>query len=182
MGLTRIRNCCLSYIGEINRVKFVKTLKARNGKSIEFKKIEPLGIDKEKLFLQLERLEKHFGELWEIRGKLLRACNKDNVLFSAAERLLQVAVEDCLNIGSQMIAGLGLARPDTYREIFTNLKEAGILSQELWLVMENFASFRDRLVHLYWKVSKKEIIAKLDEIGFLKTFAKQIAQNIEKMQ
>lgn len=141
----------------------------------------PLGIDKEKLFLQLERMEKHLKELWEIRDKLLKASGEDNILLSAAERLLQVTAEDCLNIGSQMIAGLGLARPDTYREIFTNLKEAKILSQEIGSVMESFASFRNRLVHLYWKVSRQETIAKLEEIDFLKTFAAQIAEYIEKI-
>lgn len=133
----------------------------------------PSGIDREKLMLQLDRLEEQLHRLKIVNDKL-KTSLEDIVLLPAAERLLQVSTEQCINIGSHLIAGLGLARADTYREVFTRLKESGILSEELGVIMESFASFRNRLVHLYWEVTKEEVISKLGEIGSFKEFAKAI--------
>ncbi|MFH1856407.1 MAG: DUF86 domain-containing protein [Candidatus Omnitrophota bacterium] len=137
----------------------------------------PLGIDREKMMLQLERLEEHLERLLKIRAKL--QASKDDTFFSAAERLLQVSIEDCLNIGNHIISGLGLRRPDTYREIFSRLKEAKIISGKIGDAMEGLASFRNRLVHLYWKVSNEEIMEKLEDIDVLKKFVAQISKYVE---
>lgn len=138
----------------------------------------PSGIDRERVMLQLGRLEEHLSRLKEIKDKL-KDLPEDNILLSSAERLLQVSIEDCLNIGSHIIAGLGLVRADTYREVFTRLKEANILKEELGTKMEQFASFRNRLVHLYWEVSRDEVISKLQEIESLKEFAQAVLRCIE---
>ncbi|KPJ56575.1 MAG: hypothetical protein AMJ42_05170 [Deltaproteobacteria bacterium DG_8] len=141
----------------------------------------PMGIDKEKVMLQLRRVEEYLGNLRSIANKL-KETEKDVVLLHAAERLLQIAIEECLNIGSHIIAGLGLTRADTYREVFTRLKDANILSGKLGEAMEEFASFRNRLVHLYYEVSKEEVVSKLEEIYCLKDFAKQIVKYIESIE
>jgi uncharacterized protein YutE (UPF0331/DUF86 family) len=104
----------------------------------------PLGIDKEKLSLQLGR------------------------------------IEECLNIGSHLIAGFGFKRADTYREVFTRLREKKIISPGLGKIMEGFASFRNRLVHLYWEVTAEDVIQKLKEIGSLKKFAQEVLKFSEK--
>lgn len=138
----------------------------------------PTGIDKEKVLLQLGRLEGHLKELRSIGNKFEKS-KEDTVLLHAVERLLQIATEECLNIGSHIIAGLGLERADTYREVFTRLKDAGILTEKLGEVMEEFASFRNRLVHLYYRMSKEEVVTKLDEIDQLKIFTQQIVKYLE---
>jgi uncharacterized protein YutE (UPF0331/DUF86 family) len=45
--------------------------------------------------------------------------------------------------------------------------------------MESFATFRNRLVHLYWEVSREEVISKLDEICYLKDFVQQVLRYVE---
>jgi uncharacterized protein YutE (UPF0331/DUF86 family) len=141
----------------------------------------PLGIDKEKLSLQLGRLEEHLIRLKEIQGKLKQSKEEKEVtLLPAGERLLQLSIEECLNIGSHLIAGLGFKRADTYREVFTRLREKKIISPELGRIMEDFASFRNRLVHLYWEVTAEDVIQKLKEIGFLKKFAQEVLKFSEK--
>lgn len=141
----------------------------------------PLGIDREKIALQLERLEEYLKELEDIKERFKKG-EEDKALLPAVERLLQITTEECLNIGSHLIAGLGLKRADTYKEVFVRLKDAGIISGKLGTVMEEFASFRNRLVHLYYEVSRKEIISKLEETGFLREFAQQILAYLEKNQ
>lgn len=135
----------------------------------------PSGIDKEKLLIQLNRLEEHYSRLGDIYERLLHEENKD-LLFSAAERILQITIEDCLNIGNHLIAGIPLRRADTYREIFKRLEEAGILSIELGEKLQACASFRNRIVHLYWEVSRDEIIAKLEDRDCFKEFARVVCQ------
>jgi len=139
----------------------------------------PLGIDKEKIILQLGRLEEHLTRLREISDRITDS-EEDFTLLTATERLIQIAIEDCLNIGSHIIAGLRFKRADTYKEVFVRLKEEGILPETLGLAMEGFASFRNRLVHIYYEVTKEEVISKLREIDSFKEFAKQILKYVER--
>jgi len=139
----------------------------------------PTGIDKEKVMLQLGRLEGYLKELKSVGGKLEKSKEEDIVLLHAVERLLQIATEECLNIGSHIISGLGLERADTYREVFTRLKDTGILPEKLGEAMEEFASFRNRLVHLYYRMSEEEVVSKLDEIDHFERFTQQIIEYIE---
>jgi uncharacterized protein YutE (UPF0331/DUF86 family) len=37
-----------------------------------------------------------------------------------------------------------------------------------------FASFRNRLVHLYWHVERNEMLSKLEEIEVVKKFAEDV--------
>jgi len=45
----------------------------------------------------------------------------------------------------------------TYREIFLRLREKKVLSEEVVKKLMDFASFRNRLVHLYWRVEPEEV-------------------------
>lgn len=129
--------------------------------------------------LQLGRLEEHLTRLREISDRITTS-EEDFTLLVATERLLQIATEDCLNIGSHIIAGLGFKRADTYKEVFVRLKEEGILPEKLGMAMEGFTFFRNRLVHLYCEVTKEEVASKLREIDFFKEFAEQILKYVER--
>lgn len=133
----------------------------------------PLGIDKEKFCLQLERLEERYARLIEARSKLQQAPS-DSLVLAAAERLLQTSIEECINIGNHVIAGLNLERPDTYREVFSRLREKGVISEEVGEKLMGFASFRNRLVHVYWRVEQEEVSCQLGEIEFTKGFAEEV--------
>lgn len=132
----------------------------------------PLGIDREKLNIQLSRLEEHIIELQVTKEKLPK--QKDDLLISAAERLLHLSIEDCLNIGNHIISGLGLKRADNYREIFVILEQAKIISKGLTEQMQNLSTLRNRLVHLYWKVTTAEMIEALNNIDIFRKYAKEI--------
>ena len=129
----------------------------------------PLGLDNEKLLLQLSRLEEFLSRIRNIQKEKWNEINQ-----TALERLLQVAVEECLNIGNHLISGVGLRRADTYREVFKVLEEAKIIPAELSKELQQFATFRNRLVHLYWKISDEEFKAELEKISGLTNFAKKV--------
>jgi uncharacterized protein YutE (UPF0331/DUF86 family) len=115
----------------------------------------PSGVDKEKLLIQSDRVEEHLSEINRIKEKVSKKENE--ILYSALERLLQLVIEDCLNIGSHIISGLNLKRADSYKEIFLRLEEGKIISNELGGKMQEFVSFRNRLVHMYLEVNRSEV-------------------------
>ncbi|MEK6647130.1 MAG: HepT-like ribonuclease domain-containing protein [Candidatus Firestonebacteria bacterium] len=139
----------------------------------------PLGVDKEKLFLQLNRLEELLIQLENVKKSLL-AKEKEFILIPAIERLLQISIEECINIGNHIISGLMLKRADSYKEVFAILREADILSKDTGAEMESFAKFRNKLVHLYWVVDKEELYAKLEQKNIIKSFVIEITKYLNK--
>ena len=67
----------------------------------------------------------------------------------AVERELQIVIEACLDIGHHVISREGLRRPADYRDVFTVLRESGVIGTELGPRLESMAGFRNRLVHGY---------------------------------
>lgn len=67
----------------------------------------------------------------------------------AARYYLQVAIESCLDIAAHVIASEQLRPPATYRETFQILSEAGLIPDDFLPTLQQMASMRNRLVHLY---------------------------------
>ena len=65
----------------------------------------PSGIDNEKFLIQIERLEQNYALLLDIKAQLGNAPS-DAIPLMASERLLQILIEECLNIGNHIISGL----------------------------------------------------------------------------
>ncbi len=70
----------------------------------------------------------------------------------AARYYLQVAIECCLDIGAHVIASEQLRPPATYRETFQILNEAGLIPADFLPTLQQMASMRNRLVHLYAEI------------------------------
>lgn len=136
----------------------------------------PSGLDNEKLQLQLSRLEEHITRIKNIQKQKF-----DETARTALERLVQIAIEESLNIGNHLVSGLGLRRADTYREIFQVLEEARILTSELSKELQQFATFRNRLVHLYWKISDEEFKSELGKMSTLTRFVGSVTKYMQKM-
>jgi len=81
----------------------------------------------------------------------------DPVKRGAAERLLQVSIEICLDVGHHLIGGLGLPRPSEYRDVFRILGERGIVTPEFAARLEKMAGFRNRLVHVYAEIDAEQV-------------------------
>ena len=133
----------------------------------------PSGIDKEKVSLQLERLDDLNRQLEEARERLEQS-HDDSLLISGAERLLQIVTEECINIGQHIIAGLNLEKADSYREVFGSLARAGVISGETSATMAKLVSFRNRLVHLYWQVDHDEVSTWLKEVRITLHYASEV--------
>jgi uncharacterized protein YutE (UPF0331/DUF86 family) len=77
----------------------------------------------------------------------------------AARYYLQVAIECCLDIGNHVIASEQFRPPATYRETFEILGEAGLIPTDFVPTLQQMASMRNRLVHLYSDVDDELVFA-----------------------
>jgi uncharacterized protein YutE (UPF0331/DUF86 family) len=70
----------------------------------------------------------------------------------AARYYLQVSIECCIDIGNHVIASEQFGVPTTHRETFQLLNKAGLIPADFALTLQQMASMRNRLVHLYSEI------------------------------
>ncbi len=71
----------------------------------------------------------------------------------AARYYLQIAIECCIDIGNHVIASEQFRPPATHRETFQILNEADLIPDDFTLTLQQMASMRNRLVHLYSEIN-----------------------------
>ena len=82
-----------------------------------------------------------------------------------------VAIESCIDMGNHIISRNGYRIPEDYGDTFTVLSEVGALPADFSEELRLIARFRNRLVHLYWKVDDQQLYEILKErLGDFKTF------------
>jgi len=99
---------------------------------------------------------------------------------SALHRL-QTSIQALLDIGSYIIASLGLKTPNTNAEIIEILSDAGHVSKDKRATYIKMSQFRNRIVHLYNHIDTETLYKILtDELGDIKDFYKDLLQIIER--
>jgi len=81
----------------------------------------------------------------------------NHILFYAATRILQIAIEASLDIAQHIVARKQLGTPKTYREAILLLERAGVIPPEQVPHLVNMTRFRNRVVHMYDEVSREEV-------------------------
>jgi len=139
-------------------------------------------IEKEVVCAKLAQLRERQQHLTQLAAEPRQGFLADPVKIGAAERMLQVSIEVCLDIGHHLIAGLGLPRPTEYRDVFRILGQEGILPLELTTRLERMAAFRNRLVHVYAAIDPAQVYDYLqrDRADF-DEFARQIATAVRRL-
>ena len=113
--------------------------------------------------IRLRKLDQYIGELEKHQHQTLDEFTDDYTAQLATERALQAAVETCTDIASHIVTTYALGKPESQRDMFSLLADAGYLDSEYAATMCDMVSLRNRLVHLYWDVN----VARLH--GYLQT-------------
>lgn len=129
----------------------------------------------------LKHLNKYFLLLREIQKKNFEEFEKDAFIQGSAERFLQLAIESCLNVGNRLISleqfNQPTDTPETYADIFIQLKILGVTDEDFTDRLVKMAKFRNRLVHLYWEIDKKKIYELIrDNLDDFKLFEKSVVK------
>ena len=88
-----------------------------------------------------------------------------------AARYLHLAIEATIDIANHWICDAGLRTPDTYRDSFTSLEEAGEIAPDLAQRLREWAGFRNVLVHDYLTIDHGIAYRAIrDDLGDLDAF------------
>jgi len=98
---------------------------------------------------KLAALDVSLRDLKEIQPTTLEQFESDKMLRRYTERMLQMAVEQCIHIGVEILTETGLRAPENYHDIFIVLGEHGILSPMLVNSMTMMVELRNLLVYEY---------------------------------
>ncbi|OGM19508.1 hypothetical protein A2955_02535 [Candidatus Woesebacteria bacterium RIFCSPLOWO2_01_FULL_37_19] len=109
---------------------------------------------------------------------------KDEMFNASAERLLQTAIQACIDISNHIIASLGLKKPkEDTAETFRILYKEGILPEDFAKTMVSITGYRNVLVHGYLDVDKEETYKNINfHLDDLAQFAKYIEEFLERYE
>ena len=113
--------------------------------------------------LKVDRLTGHLREyinhLRNLGDLGQAAVLSDPYKVGATRYYLQVAIEACIDIGNHVIASDRLGAPTSHRETFQILNQVGILPNDFTRTLQQMASMRNRLVHLYSEIDDDIVFA-----------------------
>jgi uncharacterized protein YutE (UPF0331/DUF86 family) len=127
-------------------------------------------VDVDRVEARLQRLEQLIERLEEVRQAGEAAYLDDAQVRAATERWLQLAIQICIDLGTQLVSEQSARPPSDYAEVFEILGEKGVLSKELALRMGNAARQRNLIVHLYMEIDDRAVFASLSYLDDLREF------------
>ena len=135
----------------------------------------------EQLQAKLAQLAEAIAKLRALPQSSLDEFRADDRNVDAALRRLQVAIQILIDVGSHLVAKLGLGAPDSSRDLLERMERAGYLAAGATLRFGRIFAFRNRIVHLYDRVDDEIVfgvvrdhLADLEELGG--TYAELIAK------
>jgi len=102
--------------------------------------------------MRLKKLDGYLRSLRQMQAVPLDEYLDDDNLQAIVERRLQLAIQVCMDIGSYLIAQLGLTAPDEPENVFAVLGRERVISRELAQRMIGMVRFRNILVHDYVEI------------------------------
>lgn len=136
-------------------------------------------VDPDRASARLKRLSELIDHLEGVREKGEDAYLADPELRAATERRLEVAVQICIDLGTQIALEQSAPAPDNYAEVFKILGETGLLSNDLAARLADAARQRNLLAHLYLEVDDKMVFASLSSLDDLRQFAAFVENQID---
>lgn len=82
-----------------------------------------------------------------------------------------MAIQVCIDLGTQVVSEQSARAPSDYAEVFKILGENGVIPDELALRMGNAAKQRNLIVHLYLEIDDRTVFASLAYLDDLREFA-----------
>ena len=125
---------------------------------------------------RIRKIEECVTDLEGIRKLPERLFFADRPVRAAAERLLQVAIQSLLDIGSHIIAERGFREADGYAEIIDILGEEGVLPKRFATRIRGMAGLRNILVHDYLEVDPRELRKHLGRLNDFERYSRYVVE------
>lgn len=132
-------------------------------------------VDTEIFSRRLDALEDYLDRLRGLGSAAESVYLAEPGIHDLAARYLHLAVEAVIDLANHWIADQGLRTPDSNRDTFTVLEEAGEIEVALAERMRGWAGFRNVLVHDYigidHRIAYAAIRDELDDLMAFRTWA-----------
>lgn len=136
-------------------------------------------VNKNKLRKLLSELADALRELEDLRNREKGEFLRNSHLVSSGKYNLLIAIEAAIDICNHIISRRHYRAPEDYADTFKVMGEVGAFPEEFLKDLIEMARFRNRLVHLYWTVDKKEIYKILqDNLSDFEKFVQYLGQFI----
>ncbi|MCL4847877.1 MAG: DUF86 domain-containing protein [Acidobacteria bacterium] len=134
--------------------------------------------------LLLQRIQEIRDALASLRQDATRgkdAFVADRQAVDASKYRLVVAIEAAVSICMHLGSRLAVPTPESYAACFEGLRDAGVLPADLTERLGRMARFRNRLVHLYWRIDTDRLWTILrEDLGDLDAYLAVVAALVEK--
>jgi len=134
--------------------------------------------------LMLQRIQQIRAAVASLRVEATRPVDElsaDERATKAAKYDLIVAIEAAVSICTHLVSRLSARTPESYADCFVLLREAGVFDAELAGRLARMAQFRNRLVHLYWKVDDTQVWAIVKtSLGDLDDYVQAVGRWLDK--
>jgi len=129
---------------------------------------------------KLDLIPENLEKLKMLRSKSYEEFISDFRNVDSALHRLQTSIQALLDIGSYIIASLGLKTPNSNSEIVEILRDNRFIDSQKAVSYIKMAQFRNRVVHLYNRIDTKVLYQILiNEIKDIKNFYKVLLKIIE---
>jgi uncharacterized protein YutE (UPF0331/DUF86 family) len=136
-------------------------------------------VDAERAGARLSRLEKLIEDLESIRAEGEDAYLAQDRLRMAAERELELAVQICIDIGTQLVMERSVRAPESYADVFRAMADADLLPRDLAERLSAAARQRNLLVHLYLEINDRKVFDSLNSLDDLRQFGEIVGRRID---
>jgi uncharacterized protein YutE (UPF0331/DUF86 family) len=139
-------------------------------------------IDKEKIIERIGDIKSALSELEKYRKMDLKEFLADKNNYPLASYWLRIALEAMLVIGTHILSRLPFnGRKKDYTQVILSLGDYEVLPKDFAQKIKGLASYRNRLVHLYWKIGEEELLSVIKErFEDIEKFIDYIEKFIEK--
>lgn len=135
---------------------------------------------KEDIQTKIDAILDNLEKLNSLKTKTFEDFTSDFRNVDSALHRLQTSIQALLDIGSYIIASLGLRTPNTNAEIIEILGEGGYISKDKAETYIKMSQFRNRIVHLYNHIDTKALFNILvNELNDIKEFYADMLKIIE---
>lgn len=132
-------------------------------------------VDTEIFSRRLDALDGYLGRLRSLGEAAEEEYLAEPGIHDLAARYLHLAIEAVIDLANHWIADYGLRTPDSNRDTFTVLEEAGEIEAALAERMRGWAGFRNVLVHEYINIDHRIAYAairnELDDLADFRAWA-----------
>lgn len=136
-------------------------------------------VDDDRASLRLRRLEELVENLEEIRERGKEAYLADPGLRAMAERWLELSIQICIDLGTQVVAERSGPTPSGYAGVFETLGDESLIEKGLAERLAEAAKQRNLLVHLYLDIDDKKVFESLSHLDDLRQFAAFVEEHLD---